>query len=76
MESEYGWRHAVLREVPFLFSISSVDTTSTTGNKLINEVNEDYNIILRKLFTTYCEKLKVHSLSYKYVRMVRLFKRK
>ena len=35
MDSEYGWRDAGLREVPFLFSISSVDTSSTTGNKLV-----------------------------------------
>ena len=32
MDSEYKWRNAVLQEIPYLFCVSSVDTSVETGN--------------------------------------------
>ena len=31
MDSESRWRHAVLQETPYLFCVSSIDTSIETG---------------------------------------------
>ena len=31
-DSEYKWGHSILQQIPYLFCVSSVDTSIETGN--------------------------------------------
>ena len=51
MDSEYKWRNAVLQEIPYLFCVSSVDTSVETGNS--RRIDGHTIIIVLSFFCNY-----------------------